>query len=106
MISDRDAKIVGTDTLAGSINSMDQGVRLYHIATGCSVVEAINAATLHPARVMGITENKGTLEYGSDADFLLLDDDLFVQATFIAGEPVWKKDGGGLVDKLKVAYQV
>jgi len=103
-ITDRDAKIVGTETLAGSINSMDEGVRHFLEATGCTIVEAVNAATLHPARVLGISHNKGTLEYGSDADFLLLDDKLYVQATFIAGEPVWMKEGV-IRERLSAAYQ-
>ena len=104
VISDR-AKIVGTETLAGSIISMDQCVRHYYQATGCSVVEAVNAATLHPARVLNITHRKGTLEYGSDADFVFLNDELFVEATFIGGEPVWVKEKEqGIGAKLQEAY--
>ena len=91
-IEGKEAKISGTNTLAGSVVSMDFSVRYYHNATGCSVVEAVNAATLHPAQLLGITDRKGTLDYGSDADFLFVDDDLNVEATFIAGEPVWVKE--------------
>ena len=50
---------------------------------------ALEAASLHPAEVLGITDRKGTLGYGTDADFILLDDTLCVQATYIAGEKVW-----------------
>ena len=57
----------------------------------CSQVEALEAATLHPAQLLGIEKRKGTLDFGSDADFVLLDSQLSVRATFIAGKLVWKQ---------------
>lgn len=56
-----------------------------------SVVEGIEAATLHPAQLMGIAHQKGTLDYDSDADFLFVSDKgpLKVLNTFIAGECVY-----------------
>jgi N-acetylglucosamine-6-phosphate deacetylase len=87
-ITDR-AKIAGTETLAGAIAPMDQLVRNFLNDTGCSIVEALEAATLHPAQVLGITERKGTLAVGADADLVLLDDQLQLQATFIAGQQTY-----------------
>jgi len=60
------------------------------VSVECSEVEAIEAATLHPAQLLGIEKSKGTLDFGSDADFLLLDSQLNVFATYIAGNLVWK----------------
>lgn len=105
VINKNEAKIVGTETLAGSVISMDEGVRHYLSATGCSVVEAVNTATLQPAELLGITDRKGTLDYETDADFLLLDHNLIVQATFIAGKPVWVKDEK-LKKKLGTVYDL
>ncbi len=57
---------------------------------GCSIVEAIEAATLHPAQLMKIEEFKGTLDYGTDADLVFLTpDSLEVKSTWIAGECVY-----------------
>ena len=56
----------------------------------CTVVEALEAATLHPAQLLRIEKSKGTLDFGSDADFVLLDSRLNVRATYIAGKLVWK----------------
>lgn len=39
--------------------------------------------------MLGIETTKGTLDYGTDADFVFLDNDLNIQATFIAGVPVF-----------------
>lgn len=52
---------------------------------------AIEAATLHPAKCLGIEESKGTLNFGSDADFIFLDEDLTVRSTWIAGKQVYSR---------------
>lgn len=57
----------------------------------CSVVEAIETVTLHPAQVLGIQHSKGTLNYGADADFVLLGSKLNVQSTWINGKCVFKQ---------------
>ncbi|KAK3929894.1 N-acetylglucosamine-6-phosphate deacetylase [Frankliniella fusca] len=89
-IRDQKAFIAGTDTLCGSIASMNDCVKHFKAASGCSTAEAIEAATLHPAQVLGIQKQKGTLNFGADADFVMLDpENLLVLSTFIAGECVY-----------------
>ena len=56
----------------------------------CSTVEALQAATLHPAQLLGLKQRKGTLDVGADADLVVLDDDLNVRATFVRGGLVYK----------------
>lgn len=51
----------------------------------------MEAASLHPAQLLKIDSHKGSLESGKDADFILLNDKLEVQATYIAGERVWTR---------------
>ncbi|CAO3674800.1 hypothetical protein G6F70_001364 [Rhizopus microsporus] len=85
------AYIKGTRTLAGSTITIDQCIRNFKKFTNCSIVEAVEAATLHPARMLGIDNQKGTLNVGADADFVFLDDsndDIQVKRVFIAGEEV------------------
>ncbi|XP_068158282.1 N-acetylglucosamine-6-phosphate deacetylase [Drosophila tropicalis] len=86
------AFIAGTETLCGSIAPMDECVRIFRNATNCSTVYAIEAATLHPAKSLRMEQQKGTLNFGSDADFIVLDDDLHVLSTWIAGECVHRQD--------------
>lgn len=90
-IRNHQAYVLGTNTLCGSITPMDACVRFFKKATNCGNVFALEAATLHPAQCMGITDRKGSLNFGCDADFVLLDDDLNVLATYIAGESVYRK---------------
>jgi len=54
------------------------------------VVTALDAATLHPAQAIGIEDTKGTLNFGADADFVFLGEDLNVWSTWIAGECVFQ----------------
>ncbi|XP_033320809.2 N-acetylglucosamine-6-phosphate deacetylase isoform X1 [Megalopta genalis] len=84
------AYIAGTNTLCGSTAEMSKCVRLFKEATDCSIVEALEAATLHPARTLGIEKTKGVLNYGADADLVLLDDNLDLLSTWISGECVYK----------------
>ncbi|KAM9784828.1 N-acetylglucosamine-6-phosphate deacetylase [Syngnathus typhle] len=83
--------VAGTQTLSGSIATMDMCVRHFRHATGCRVEDALEAASLHPAQLLGFSQHKGTLDFGSHADFVLLDDELNVKATFISGQQVWRE---------------
>ncbi|CAL8289188.1 unnamed protein product [Boreogadus saida] len=85
------AYVAGTTTLSGSIATMDMCVRHFQQASGCSVPEALEAASLHPAQLLGISHQKGSLEYGCDADLVLMDDQMVLEATFISGVEVWRK---------------
>ncbi|XP_022669311.1 N-acetylglucosamine-6-phosphate deacetylase-like [Varroa destructor] len=84
------ALIEGTETLCGCIGTMDACIRQFYASSGCSREEALIAASYHPAQVLGL-QSKGLLEIGYDADFVILDDDLNVLSTWIAGEKVWEK---------------
>ncbi len=77
--------------LAGSIILMDECVRTLRTVSGCSAVDAITAATRRPAQVLGMEDEIGSLEFGATANFLFLDDDLRVQATFTGGYLAWKR---------------
>lgn len=90
------AYVAGTNTLCGSIAPMDECVRIFLSATKCPLEFALEAASLHPAKCLGIADRKGTLDYDADADFILLSDDLSVHSTWIAGECVYENDGHAL----------
>ncbi|TFY71557.1 hypothetical protein EVG20_g1443 [Dentipellis fragilis] len=81
----------GTDTLAGSVISLDACVRNFSRFTGCSLGEAIKCATFNPARCLGIENTKGTLRPGADADLVVLDKQGNVQSTWVKGRQVWAR---------------
>lgn len=68
---------------------MDHCIRHFVKAARCTVMEALECASLHPATFLGISNRKGSLDFGRDADFVLLNDDLHIMATFIGGQLVY-----------------
>lgn len=84
------AYLTGTNTLCGSTTALDACIKTFKESTGCTTEYALEAASLHPARALGIEKTKGTLNFSSDADFVLLNrSTLEVQQTWIAGERVF-----------------
>ncbi|XP_046394765.1 N-acetylglucosamine-6-phosphate deacetylase [Ischnura elegans] len=83
------AFVAGTNTLCGSIATMDRCVKFFQEASSCSIVEALEAASLHPALAIGIADSKGTLNYGADADFILVGGGFEIISTWIAGKCVY-----------------
>ncbi|KAJ8297912.1 hypothetical protein KUTeg_024443 [Tegillarca granosa] len=77
--------------IADGIHTHPAAIRIAHRVhpDDCGVVKAVEAATLHPAELLGITDKKGTLDFNTDADFILIDDQLNVKLTFINGQVVW-----------------
>lgn len=69
---------------------MDAGVRNLLNFTGASLCECIEMATLTPARSIGVSDRKGSLERGKDADIVLLDQNLKVVSTIVMGEAVYR----------------
>lgn len=83
----------GTDTIAGSNLNLNKAVRMLHTITKCSKAEALEAASLKPAKSIQAYPSKGTLAIGADADFVILSDELEVEATYLGGELGWSRTG-------------
>lgn len=75
------------DTLAGSIVSMSEVLRICVNSAGISLPQAVMAATHHPARALGCTD-RGRIAVGSRADLVALNDDVSVRAVWLAGRRV------------------
>jgi N-acetylglucosamine-6-phosphate deacetylase len=66
------ATLAGSDTLAGSVLTMERAVA-GAVAFGVPLPDAIGMATAVPARVLGLEARKGLVEPGLDADLVVLD---------------------------------
>jgi N-acetylglucosamine-6-phosphate deacetylase len=78
---------------AGSASGIDAGVRTVMGITGCDVSAASAAASATPARLLGRSE-LGSLGAGTPADLVLLDADLHVVVTVVAGVVAYRRDPG------------
>ena len=80
------------DTLAGSILHMNDAIRNLKNVCNLSLEEAIDKATINPAINLKIDKNKGSINMGKDADFVIIDKDLNIYRTYVNGKLVYKKD--------------
>lgn len=73
-------------TLAGSNLDMATAVRNTVALLDQPLQEALRMASLYPAAFLGLDDRRGRIAPGYCADLVLLDDDLKVQRTWIAGQ--------------------
>ena len=78
-------------TLAGSVLKMNVAVKNMVEKVGVSFTDAIDFATKNPARMMGLSDKKGSIKVGKDADFAVLDKDFNVLMTIRAGKVIYKR---------------
>jgi N-acetylglucosamine-6-phosphate deacetylase len=78
-------------SLAGSTLTLDVALRNIMKATGCRLNEAVEMATLTPARSINVGDRKGNVAPGYDADLTVLNADLEVQSTIVGGKVVYTK---------------
>jgi N-acetylglucosamine-6-phosphate deacetylase len=81
-------------TLVGSVSPLNRNVRNMVTRVGRSLPEAIEMASLNPARLVGFADRKGSLQVGKDADLIVIDDHINVYATMVGGD--WVYDSGGI----------
>ncbi|CAH2062823.1 unnamed protein product, partial [Iphiclides podalirius] len=67
------AYVTGTKVLCGSTSALDHCVAKFKDATDCSLEYALETASLHPAKALGIENRKGNLNFDCDADFVILE---------------------------------
>lgn len=84
-------------TIAGSVLTMDRALRNLVAATELALTDAVQMATLNPARSIGVEDRKGSLECGRDADVVVLDRDLEVQMTMVRGALVYSRRNAAAV---------
>lgn len=99
----RSAYIQGTNVLCGAVATINECVQNLIKSTGCSIEQAIRCASEHPAKMLGIFPRKGSLDFGADADFIIVDDQVNVHATFIDGDIFWSKRSWTPLFKFKTA---
>jgi N-acetylglucosamine-6-phosphate deacetylase len=80
----KDGRCTMDGKLAGSVLTMDRAVRNVTQFAGWSLQDAIRAATLNPARAVGLAQS-GILAPGAEANVVVLNPSGEVQQTFVRG---------------------
>lgn len=85
------ARLKDGDNLAGSILDLKDGVKNVVNWNIAKLKEAIDMASLVPARSLGIDDRCGCLDVERDADFIVLSQDLELTQTYLNGKCLYKK---------------
>lgn len=89
VVVDGDAKLASNGVRAGSTLTTGQALKNLVQFTGESVEKVLPLLTTNPARLIGMDYRKGSIAPGKDADLAVLDQDLNVTATYVAGQCVF-----------------
>ena len=90
VVKDGTARLKEGGALAGSILKLKDAVKNVVNWEIADVFEAIQMASLIPAKSVGIDNACGKLKIGYDADFIILNEDLDLKATYINGKRVYE----------------
>ncbi len=89
VIEDGVCKLADHSSLAGSLATMDKLVQTM-VKAGVPFCDAVRMASETPARLIGVSDRKGTLQKGKDADILIFDRNLNLRAVWSMGKLVDK----------------
>ena len=76
-------------TIAGSVLKLNCAVRNLMENANLPIWEAVNAASLNPAKRIGVDGRKGSLEAGKDADIALCDEHFNIRRTILGGRTIY-----------------
>lgn len=89
IVEDGVAKLMDRTAFAGSVATADRLIRTMVSIAGCSMADAVRMMTENPARVMGMSDRKGSLKPGYDADVVIFDEDVNIRNTIIEGKIIY-----------------
>jgi N-acetylglucosamine-6-phosphate deacetylase len=80
--------IAGSDLLAGSASPLMTGIRNLANHTAIPLAHVFRAASLTPARLLGMDKSRGSITVGKEASLLVLDHELNIEEVFVAGRSI------------------
>lgn len=92
IVKDGAARLADTENLAGSILELIQGVKNMVKWNLVSLPDALRMASLNPAKSVGIEGVCGQIVPGAEADFILVDDNGNLKATYLDGQIRYQAD--------------
>jgi N-acetylglucosamine-6-phosphate deacetylase len=86
IVEDDVAKLPDRTAFAGSVATADRLVRNMISLADVPLIDAVRMMTSTPARIAGVSDRKGTLAKGKDADIVIFDEKINIQTTIIQGK--------------------
>lgn len=89
LVEDGVAKMPDRKSFAGSVATADRLVKTMVNLAGVNLPEALQMITATPARICGLSHQKGSLVPGKQADIVIFDANINIQKTIINGNIVY-----------------
>ena len=86
IVEDGVSKLPDRSAFAGSVATADRLVRTMINIAGVSLTDAIRMITQTPASIMNISDRKGSLTVGKDADIVIFDENISIHTTMVKWE--------------------
>lgn len=80
------ACLLADGTIAGSVLKLNEAVRNLYENSDLEIYEAVNCASLNPAKVLGEDSEIGSIECGKRADMIIIDEKFEVETVILNGE--------------------
>ncbi len=90
IVEDGVSKLPDRSSFAGSVATADRLVRTMINIAGVSLTDAIRMITQTPASIMNISERKGSLTVGKDADIVIFDENISIHTTMVKGKVIYQ----------------
>jgi N-acetylglucosamine-6-phosphate deacetylase len=97
IVEDDVAKLPDRSSFAGSVATADRLVRTMVSMGDIPLLDAIQMITSTPARILQISDKKGSLLAGKDADIVIFDNDIKIDTTIVKGSIVYNRESNSAV---------
>lgn len=91
IVEDGVAKLPDRSAFAGSVATADRLVYNMISMAGVPLTDAITMITSTPAAIMGVSNRKGSLVPGKDADVVIFDEQINIDTTIVNGSIVYSR---------------
>lgn len=79
-------------TLAGSVLKMDEAIKNMVRYVDADLEDIVQMASVNPAKRLGVYDRKGSIEFGKDADLVVLNENLDIIMTIVKGSICYCKE--------------
>jgi N-acetylglucosamine-6-phosphate deacetylase len=90
IVEDGVSKLPDRSSFAGSVATADRLVRTMINMAGVSLPDAIRMITQTPASIMNISDRKGSLAIGKDADIVIFNENISIHTTMVKGKIIYQ----------------
>ncbi|MGC4036199.1 MAG: N-acetylglucosamine-6-phosphate deacetylase [Chitinophagaceae bacterium] len=91
IVEDGVAKLPDRSSFAGSVATADRLIRTMLTMTDIPLHEIVAMLSATPARILNLSDQKGSIKKGMDADIVIFDEEINVSMTIINGQIVYQE---------------